>query len=141
MTEKIYKDALDVLSVLGASISDRLERAISSIRISPTEENLDELITVVDDLNQIREEKKQRMFLFGDESKMMVMRCFVLTVTKDWSDDSRPMLKINEMPEGVTMKDNPIRNMFLIYDDIDLRDRDFDRLKIVLNNEGGNNRK
>lgn len=139
--EKIYKEALDALSVTSSMISERLERSVLELRSNPTEDSLNKLIDVIDDLNQIRDERKQRMFAFGDESRSMVMRCYIFSVCKDWDENSNPILKINEMAEGVTMKDNPIKNLIVQYEDIDIRDRDFDRLKITLNNEGGINRK
>ena len=57
---------------------------------------------------------------------------YVLTYNKDWDSNGAAILNINEMPEEVNLKDNPIKNLRIIYDDVDARDRDFDKIQTIM---------
>lgn len=76
--------------------------------------------------------KKRRMVDFGDDSSYSVMRYHIVNIKRFWDNQARPCIKLNEMPEEVNLKDNPCKNVVLIYDDDRLRDRDYSRLRIIL---------
>lgn len=77
-------------------------------------------------------QKKRRMIAFGDGSDYSVMRYHIVNIRKYWDNLARPCIKLNEMPEEVNLKDNPCKNVVLIYEDDRIRDRDYSRLRIIL---------
>lgn len=74
---------------------------------------------------------KRRMFEFGDGSQFMALKYHIVNVHRDWIDH-QPVLILNEMPEEVNLKDNPLKNVHLYYEDDLVRDRDYARLKLIL---------
>lgn len=56
----------------------------------------------------------------------------MLTYSKDWDSNGAAVLNINEMPEEVNLKGNPIKNLRIIYGDVDSRDRDFDKIQMIM---------
>lgn len=76
-------------------------------------------------------EKKRRMVEFGDTERYSVMRYHLVSVRAMWYNES-PAIKLNEMPDDVTLKDNPIKNVILIYETPEIRDRDYARLRLIL---------
>lgn len=69
---------------------------------------------------------------YGDHEIVLNKR-YIFSYRKDWGLYSdQACLYINEMSEGATMKDNPIRNLIIEYDDVDDRDRDFDKLQTII---------
>lgn len=77
-------------------------------------------------------QRKRRMIEFGDENKFAVMRYHIVSVKSDWDTSSRPIIILNPMPEEVTLKDNPIKNIILQYESDEVRDRDYSRLRLIL---------
>lgn len=77
-------------------------------------------------------QRKRRMIEFGDEGKFAVMRYHIVNIKSEWDADFRPIIILNQMPEEVTLKDNPIKNITLVYLDDKLRDRDYARLRLIL---------
>lgn len=77
-------------------------------------------------------QRKRRMIEFGDENKFAVMRYYIVSVKSDWDTSSRPIIILNPMPEEVTLKDNPIKNIILQYESDEVRDRDYSRLRLIL---------
>ena len=68
---------------------------------------------------------------YGDHEIVLNKR-YIFSYRKDWGLNNQASLYINEMSEGATMKDNPIRNLIIEYDDVDDRDRDFDKLQTII---------
>ena len=77
-------------------------------------------------------QRKRRMIEFGDENKFAVMRYHIVSAKSDWDTSSRPIIILNPMPEEVTLKDNPIKNIILQYESDEVRDRDYSRLRLIL---------
>lgn len=109
-------------------ISDK----IKAIYNNPDIINLTNLYQEYEYLLSFLQEKKKRAFSFGDGNQLVMMLFYILSIKKEWNDDGRAVIIINEMPDEVTIKDNPYKNVKVIYDDDEVRDRDFDRLKILM---------
>ena len=75
-------------------------------------------------------QKKRRMIQLGED--YTVMRYHIVSAKRFWDVNQRPCILLNEMPEEVNLKDNPIKNVVLVYEDDILRDRDYSRLRLVL---------
>lgn len=76
--------------------------------------------------------KKQRMFVFSD-GKLALTRIFIVSAEMGYTDEGVPEIIINRMPDDVTLKDNPYKNIHVRYESEENCSRDFDRLKLVLN--------
>lgn len=76
--------------------------------------------------------KKQRMFVFSD-GRLALTRIFIVSAEMDYTDEGVPEIIINRMPDDVTLKDNPYKNIHVRYESEEICSRDFDRLKLVLN--------
>lgn len=76
--------------------------------------------------------KKQRMFVFSD-GRLALTRIFIVSAEMDYTDEGVPEIIINRMPDDVTLKDSPYKNIHVRYESEEICSRDFDRLKLVLN--------
>lgn len=76
-------------------------------------------------------QKKRRMVQFGDESGYLAQRYHIVSVSSRW-ERGFPSIILNEMPEDLSLKDNPIKNVVLVYSDDRIRDRDYTRLRTIL---------
>lgn len=72
------------------------------------------------------------MFVFSD-GKLALTRIFIVSAEMDYTDEGVPEIIINRMPDDVTLKDNPYKNIHVRYENEENCSRDFDRLKLVLN--------
>lgn len=117
---------------LGANLFSR--KLMAFIETEGDSESLEALYKEFELLLQFQEDnkKKKRMFTFGSVNDYMVSRFFIVSVKKKYSGDGEPILMINEMQDEITLKDNPIKNLKLIYEDEDDRDRDYEKLKKIL---------
>lgn len=134
MKEEIYKETIEISSNIIRTLgSSAIANKLDALLANPiTESFLSLMIEVEFFLDNTLEEKKKRMFSFGAGDELSIMRCFIVSVKKNWTLKGEPELIINEMPEDVTLKDNPYKNLHVIYRDEITRDRDYDRLLIVL---------
>jgi hypothetical protein len=79
------------------------------------------------------EQSKSKFITLGSGDRVITLpKYYVLTYNKDWDSNGAAILNINEMPEEVNLKDNPIKNLRIIYDDVDARDRDFDKIQTIM---------
>lgn len=85
-------------------------------------------------------ERKNKMIEFGCESMYAISRYYILSYNSYFDTYGRPCIALNEMPEEVSLKDNPCKNVILIYSDVDVRDKDFQRLRLILNTSVNNDR-
>ena len=78
-------------------------------------------------------ENDSKIIMFGDNvNKIIVKKFYIITAVKEWSELYEPLLIVNKMPEDMTIKDNPIKNLIVKYEDIKDRDRDFEKVKRML---------
>ena len=78
-------------------------------------------------------ENDSKIIIFGDNiNKIIVKKYYIITAVKEWSELYEPLLIVNKMPEDMTIKDNPIKNLIVKYEDIKDRDRDFEKVKRML---------
>ena len=78
-------------------------------------------------------ENDSKIIIFGDNiNKIIVKKYYIITAVKEWSELYEPLLVVNKMPEDMTIKDNPIKNLTIKYEDIKDRDRDFEKIKRML---------
>lgn len=126
--EELINICIDIFSDIGLiNFANLLKRA----RDVKSEESFVALLEEESRWLNFETEKKRRMVEFGDESRFIAMRYHIVNVYRTWQEN-RPVLILNSMAEDVTMKDNPLKNVVLLYEDDRVRDRDYDRLRMIL---------
>lgn len=134
--ESLQKQALEICKDFIYSYSTAMANVIGDFINKPTIDNLKNIEIEHDRYFSQRDENEdeiQRMFTFGDTEQYMVQFFYIFSVRRTYREDGKPCLMINEIQEGITLRDNPIRNLVLMYDNEAVCCRDFDRLRNRLN--------
>ena len=75
---------------------------------------------------------KKRNFVFGNDFSLL--KGFIISQSKEYNKKGEPVIIINKLEdETASFKDNPIKNLYIIYEDEEQRDVDFERLLIARN--------
>lgn len=126
--EELINICIDIFSDIGLiNFANLLKRA----RDVKSKESFDALLEEESRWLNFETEKKRRMVSFGDGSQFIAMRYHIVNIHRTWRGD-KPALILNSMADDVTMKDNPLKNVVLLYEDDRIRDRDYDRLRMIL---------
>lgn len=73
---------------------------------------------------------KSRNFTFGNNFSLL--KHFIISQSKEYSTSGDPMIVINKLTdESASFKDNPIKNLKIIYQNEEQRDIDYERLLIA----------
>lgn len=94
--------------------------------------NTEELWEKVEQFISNLEEKYQtRIFEFRDRTKQILLRGLILQWKPDFTLEGEPMIVINDFRLGLQGKDNPVVNLELVYDDLETRDEDLEKLTLL----------
>lgn len=94
--------------------------------------NTEELWEKVEQFILNLEEKYQtRIFEFRDRTKQIILRSLILQWKPDFTLGGEPMIVINDFRLGLQGKDNPVVNLELVYDDLETRDEDLEKLTLL----------
>ena len=79
---------------------------------------------------KIENEIKKKNFIFGNNYSLI--KFFIISTEKDYDKNGRPVIIINRLEdETASFKDNPIKNLYIVYKNEDDRDIDYERLLIA----------
>lgn len=81
----------------------------------------------------LEERKSKRIFDFQDKTSRKLSRSYIITYRGSETIEGEPVIIINDFPIGLKGEKNPVIDLELIYDDIEVRDKDIEKLNIVLN--------
>lgn len=96
------------------------------------EVNTEELWEKVEKFVSTLEKKTQtRIFEFRDRTQQILLRGLILQWRPDFTLEGEPMIVINDFRLGLQGKDNPVVNLELVYDDIEVRDEDLEKLTLL----------
>lgn len=70
--------------------------------------------------------KRKRVIHFHDIADTRLHYYYIIGYEKGYTDDDEPTIILNKFEDSI--KDNPVRNVVLVYDDIDVRDEDYEIL-------------
>lgn len=94
--------------------------------------NTEELWEKVEQFISNLEEKYQtRIFEFRDRTKQIILRSLILQWKPDFTLEGEPMIVINDFRLGLQGKDNLVVNLELVYDDLETRDEDLEKLTLL----------
>lgn len=73
---------------------------------------------------------KKRNIVLGNN--LSILKFFIITFQKDFNENGEPVIIINKLEdETVSFKDNPIKNLYIIYKNEEDRDIDYERLLLM----------
>lgn len=82
-------------------------------------------------LNKLEEKFQSRIFEFRDRTQQIILRGLILQWRPDFTLEGEPMIVINDFRLGLQGKDNPVVNLELVYDDLEVRDEDLEKLTLL----------
>ena len=82
-------------------------------------------------LNKLEEKFQSRIFEFRDRTQQTILRGLILQWRPDFTLEGEPMIVINDFRLGLQGKDNPVVNLELVYDDLEVRDEDLEKLTLL----------
>lgn len=125
--QEIIELCIEVFKNLGVKrLASRLEDYIEF----PDSSNLDKLYEEALRWIGFENEIKKKNFIFGNNYSLI--KFFVISTEKDYDKNGRPVIIINRLEdETASFKDNPIKNLYIVYKNEDDRDIDYERLLIA----------
>ena len=73
---------------------------------------------------------KKRNIVLGNN--LSILKFFIITFQKDFDENGEPVIIINKLEdETASFKDNPIKNLCIIYKNEEDRDIDYERLLLM----------
>lgn len=73
--------------------------------------------------------KKRNIVL---RNNLSILKFFIITFQKDFNENGEPVIIINKLEdETASFKDNPIKNLYIIYKNEEDRDIDYERLLLM----------
>lgn len=77
--------------------------------------------------------RSKRMMHFRDRTGQILSKSFIIMFRKSETVEGEPTIIINDFGVGLKAENNPVIELELVYDDIDVRDEDFDTLLLMKN--------
>lgn len=104
-------------------IGEYLENPSSKIKL---QELYDEALN----WDGFNENFKKRNIVLGNN--LSILKFFIITFQKDFDENGEPVIIINKLEdETASFKDNPIKNLYIIYKNEEDRDIDYERLLLM----------
>lgn len=73
---------------------------------------------------------KKRNIVLGNN--LSILKFFIIAFQKDFNENGEPVIIINKLEdETASFKDNPIKNLYIIYKNEEDRDIDYERLLLM----------
>lgn len=73
---------------------------------------------------------KKRNIVLGNN--LSILKFFIITFQKDFNENGEPVIIINKLEDKTaSFKDNPIKNLYIIYKNEEDRDIDYERLLLM----------
>lgn len=109
----------------------RISKKIIDYLENPNSDKAEIFQKEVEVWKEYEEHSKGRMFVFSD-GEHALMKYFIISYEKDWYLDGNPAIVINKLEdESASFKDNPIKNLWVVYKNEEDRDKDFERLLTI----------
>lgn len=121
---KLLADALGI-----GAVSAKVEKIMLQEQQVPTETILyllGELLSVLSVMNK-------RMMHFRDRTGQILSKGFIIMFRKSETVEGEPTIIINDFGAGLKAENNPVIELELVYDDVDVRDEDFNTLLLMKN--------
>jgi hypothetical protein len=117
----------DVMGV--SSVSAEVDKIILQQQVVSTEM----ILRLLGELLSVLSTMSRRMMHFRDRTGQILSKGFIIMFRKSETVEGEPTIVINDFGAGLKAENNPVIELELVYDDVDVRDEDFDTLLLMKN--------
>lgn len=83
-------------------------------------------------IEKLEKKFNSKLFQFHDRTEQAVIKFYVIQCRADITMEGEPTIVLNDFPLGLKGEKNPVLNLVLVYDDVEVRDRDLEDLKFMI---------
>lgn len=117
----------DVMGV--SSVSAEVDKIILQQQVVSTEM----ILRLLGELLSVLSTMSRRMMHFRDRTGQILSKGFIIMFRKSETVEGELTIVINDFGAGLKAENNPVIELELVYDDVDVRDEDFDTLLLMKN--------
>lgn len=117
----------DVMGV--SSVSAEVDKIILQQQVVSTEM----ILRLLGELLSVLSTMSRRMMHFRNRTGQILSKGFIIMFRKSETVEGEPTIVINDFGAGLKAENNPVIELELVYDDVDVRDEDFDTLLLMKN--------
>jgi hypothetical protein len=83
-------------------------------------------------IEKLEKKFNSKLFEFHDRTQQSVIKFYVIQCRADMTMEGEPTIVLNDFPLGLKGEKNPVLNLVLVYDDVEVRDKDLEDLKFMI---------
>lgn len=83
-------------------------------------------------IEKLEKKFNSKLFQFHDRTEQAVIKFYVIQCRADITMEGEPTIVLNDFPLGLKGEKNPVLNLVLVYDEVEVRDRDLEDLKFMI---------
>lgn len=121
---KLLADALGV---------DAVSTEVEKIMLQEQQVSTETILRLLGELLSVLSTMSKRMMHFRDRTGQILSKGFIIMFRKSETVEGEPTIVINDFGAGLKAENNPVIELELVYDDVDVRDEDFDTLLLMKN--------
>lgn len=126
------KEVIELCKIVLENVGvKRMANRIGEYLENPSSKTIiQELYDEVLNWDGFNENFKKRNIVLGNN--LSILKFFIITFQKDFNENGEPVIIINKLEdETASFKDNPIKNLYIIYKNEEDRDIDYERLLLM----------
>lgn len=121
---KLLADALGI-----GAVSAEVDKII----LQEQQVSTDTILRLLGELLATLATMSRKMMHFRDKTGQILSKGFIIMFRKSETVEGEPTIVINDFGAGLKAENNPVIELELVYDDVDVRDEDFDTLLLMKN--------
>lgn len=130
----IMKEILIKLKLLADALGiSAVSAKVDKIMLQEQQVSPETILYLLGELLSLLSTMGRRMMHFRDRTGQILSKGFIIMFRKSETVEGEPTIIINDFGAGLKAENNPVIELELVYDDIDVRDEDFDTLLLMKN--------
>jgi len=106
---------------------------VEKIMLQEQQVSTETILRLLGELLSVLSTMSKRMMHFRDRTGQILSKGFIIMFRKSETVEGEPTIVINDFGAGLKAENNPVIELELVYDDVDVRDEDFDTLLLMKN--------
>lgn len=106
---------------------------VEKIMLQEQQVSTETVLRLLGELLSVLSTMSKRMMHFRDRTGQILSKGFIIMFRKSETVEGEPTIVINDFGAGLKAENNPVIELELVYDDVDVRDEDFDTLLLMKN--------
>lgn len=106
---------------------------VEKIMLQEQQVSTETVLRLLGELLSVLSTMSRRMMHFRDRTGQILSKGFIIMFRKSETVEGEPTIVINDFGAGLKAENNPVIELELVYDDVDVRDEDFDTLLLMKN--------